>query len=252
MLLAMLPAASEASQGSTTLAISQGNVKAGDSCCCFCRPFARATINTALYIKENWGTILLLMSAWGIIIAGIGAMHGFKATALPLTLGLGCGFGFGILTGLLTVHVLDPRNDHHRMNTLWDLLNSGFYKLEANGTRPILLSVAIAVVLWAAGIIPTAMGVIVGTIMGGLITARIGYYGMDKPDPEVEELTEDPKKRAELLKQMQANYEDQLRKLNALEQRFNKLATKIPQTPLKAHSRSGTLTSPLPAPHEHK
>jgi hypothetical protein len=182
----------------------KAKVKSAGSCSCWCN----GARNTVRFIKENWPTIILLAVAWGGIIAGMGAMYGFKATALPLTVGLGCGVGCGVLIGLLTVHVLDPQNEHQGMNTLWDVVNVGFYKLEANGTRGILQAVVITVVLWAAGIFPTPMGVVFGVFMGNLVIVRIGFIDSQYIDPALEQLAEDPLKRAEILKKLAEGHDN--------------------------------------------
>lgn len=149
-------------------------------------PFIETAARTGRYIKTYWTTILALGIAWGIIIAGIGAMYGFNATALPFTMGMGIGFGVGIMTGILTVKILDPKNSHVNKegwahNTLWDLINAGLYQLDPNGTRMILLSVVVTVLLWAASFLPTPVGLLFGLLMGNKLATGIGYYGASPP-----------------------------------------------------------------------
>lgn len=154
--------------------------------CHIASPFVETAARLVRYIKQYWTTILALGIAWGIIVAGIGAMYGFNATALPFTIGISIGFGVGLMTGLLTVKVLDPKNQHVNeegwaYNTLWDLINAGLYQLDPNGTRMILLSVVVTVLLWAASYLPTPIGLLFGLLMGNKLATGAGFYGANPP-----------------------------------------------------------------------
>jgi hypothetical protein len=167
----------------TTLATTASNVK--DWTLSDANPVYKGMRLTSKFIVENWSTIIALGVAWGIIIAGIGAMHGFDAVALPFTIGIGVGCGFGLVTGYLTVTVLDPDNKRSRYNTLWNLINEGIFQLEAHGTRMILLSIAVTVLLWAAVSLPKPIGFFCGLLIGNQFATGAGFVETPPKNPWV-------------------------------------------------------------------
>jgi len=129
-----------------------------------------AAKKTAAFIKNNWKPLLSYVLAWGLIVSCTGLMYGFKAVALPLTIGIGCGLAFGIITGILTVKVFDPDGKI----TLWNLLNQMIERLDPNGTRQIVLAIAVTVLLAASIVFPYVMGAVFGIMIGNQISTKAG------------------------------------------------------------------------------
>ncbi len=153
------------------------------------------------FVRANWGRLLSYTVAWGIIFAGVGLMYGFKATAIPLSIGMGCGSAFGVLLGILSVTVFDSLAKEKGNNTLWCLINKGFNSLDSNGTRAILVSVCVTVVMAASVVFPYVLGIIFGIIVGNHLATKISYnvkvslghkveghldLGMNLKDPQVQ------------------------------------------------------------------
>jgi len=133
-------------------------------------PCASAAEKTISFVKNNWRPLVAYLFAWGIIITCTGLMYGFEAVALPLTIGLACGLVFGIITGILTVKVFDPSGQL----TIWNLLNQGIERLDPNGTRQIVLAVAVTVLLAAAVVFPYIIGAVLGHILGNQLATKTG------------------------------------------------------------------------------
>ena len=175
---------------------------------------ASATSKTALFIKRNWQQLLAYIFAWGFIVTCTGLMYGFEAVALPLTIGLGCGFGFGVITGILMVKVFDPDNKKFPgKNTLWDLLNLGIGKLDPNGTRQIVLAVAVTVMLAAAIVFPYVIGAVFGVFIGNQLATKAGHARDLGSDPlqakyEKEALKLKVRALSEQLKEIQSTLEN--------------------------------------------
>jgi hypothetical protein len=131
---------------------------------------ASAAEKTVTFIKNNWRPLVAYIFAWGLIITCTGLMYGFEAVALPLTIGLACGLVFGIITGILTVKVFDPSGEV----TIWNFLNQGIERLDPNGTRQIVLAVAITVLLAAAVVFPYVIGAVMGIILGNQLATKTG------------------------------------------------------------------------------
>ena len=137
-----------------------------------CQKSAEKTIG---FIKDNWRQLVAYVST--------GLMYGFQTVALPLTIGFACGIAFGLITGILTVKVFDPKGKI----TLWNLLNQGIEKLDPNGTRQIVLAVAITVLLAASVVFPYVMGALLGIFVGNQLATKAGSsqnLGRD-PDKDV-------------------------------------------------------------------
>jgi hypothetical protein len=129
-----------------------------------------AAEKTVTFVKNNWKPLMAYIFAWMVIITCTGLMYGFKAVALPLTIGLGCGLIFGVITGILAVEVFDPEGKI----TLWNLLNQVIEKLDPNGTRQIVLSVAVTVLLAASIVFPYVMGAVFGIFAGNQMATKAG------------------------------------------------------------------------------
>lgn len=130
----------------------------------------------ANYIENEWWKVLLYAIAWGVIIGGYGGLYGFDAVAYPLAIGMAGGFGVGIISGILTVTLFDPKQEATGRNTLWDLLNLGLIGLDEYGTRQIIMTVAVSVLLAAATVFPYAVGGLMGAVIGNQFATKIGEY----------------------------------------------------------------------------
>ncbi|WP_194844286.1 hypothetical protein [Candidatus Clavichlamydia salmonicola] len=137
--------------------------------------FIQTVLGIAEYIKHKWQKILVYLIAWALVISCTGALNGFQTTALPLALGLGIGFGVGIIAGMITGLAIDRKNKYAEKNTLWGLLTFGFYQLDVYGTRQILLSVLIAVLATAMGLIPQILGGFFGFCLGNSMAMQLIY-----------------------------------------------------------------------------
>lgn len=126
------------------------------------------------FIKKNWSQLITYAIAWSVIVSGVGLIYGFQATAIPLMIGLGCGVAFGMLLGILTVSVWDRSNRWDGQNTIWNFLNEKLSSLD-NGTRAIVISVCVTVVLAVTVVFPYVAGGVLGIIIGNHLTTKIGY-----------------------------------------------------------------------------
>lgn len=174
----------------------------------------RGAQKTARFVKENWETLLAYSFAWGVIITCTGMLYGFQAVAFPLTIGLGGGLGFGLVFGLLSGSFSDSF-------TPWNYLNTAIEHLDQNGTRQIVLAVAVTVVLAASVVFPYALGGVFGLFIAWQVAFKIANdqnLGSNKPYVDHETL----QKEATELKASQAAKEIEIADLNtrlsALEQ----------------------------------
>lgn len=133
----------------------------------------------AIFIKNNWQPLIAYLVAWGTIISCTGLMYGFQAVALPLSIGLGLGLAFGLIAGTLTV-CIRPSGEL----SLWNFLNHGIERLDPNGTRQIVLAVAVTVLLAAAVVFPYVIGAIIGIVVGHQVATKIGSGKNLGTDPE--------------------------------------------------------------------
>ncbi len=130
---------------------------------------------TKRFIRDNWNNLLAGILASIIVLTSNGILYGFQAVALPLTIGLGIGSGVGGIIGVLTSKIFDPDRDHDGKTTAWDLLNNNLIeRLDANGMRPVMLSISITVLLAASVIYPYALGGICGFLVGNQVVTKIG------------------------------------------------------------------------------
>ncbi len=137
---------------------------------------------TASFVKTHWRELVAYAFAWGIIITCTGLMYGFEAVALPLTIGITCGLFFGVLMGVIVVKVLDPSGT----KTPWNFLNEMIEKLDANGTKQIVLAVAVTVILAAAVVFPYVIGAVLGFMVGFQFAAKAGADQPEKDTPQQE------------------------------------------------------------------
>lgn len=159
----------------STLSYIEGKVKGAISY--VFSPLKEGVETIVLFIKNNWKQIIAFVLAWAVIIAGMGLMYGFSNVAWPLATGLGFGMGFGIIMGIVVAKCVKPSEEWKNKCTLWALINSGFNMLDPNGTRMLVLSVAITVVLAASVVFPTSCGVILGFIVGNHLATTIALRG---------------------------------------------------------------------------
>lgn len=124
---------------------------------------------TARFVKDNWKQLIGYILAWAVIITCTGLLYGFEGVALPLTIGLGCGIAFGIIAGILSVKSYDSEGKY----TLWNLLNQGIQGLDENGTRQIVSTVAVTVILAASVVFPYVMGAVFGLFIALQMTVKI-------------------------------------------------------------------------------
>lgn len=174
---------------------------------------ARAAGLTANFIQKNWKRILCYLVAWSVILICSGVLYGFQAVAFPLSIGFAIGCGLGGIMGILTTTVLDPENHHNGINTAWGFLNSGIEKLNQNGTRQIVLSISVTVLLAAAVIFPYALGGVLGFVAGDQLATKIGFQqdlGHDSHDEATR--TRRLESLQEQLSKLQEQIEDELRR----------------------------------------
>lgn len=135
-----------------------------------CTPLVNAATKTADFIEKNWHTILAYVFAWGVITVTIGAMYGFEAVSIPLTIGLLCGIGFGVVAGVLAVNSFDKTGEH----SPWNYLNKGIQQLDMYGTRQIVLAAVVTALLAASTVYPYLMGAVFGILIGYQIAIKAG------------------------------------------------------------------------------
>lgn len=163
---------------------------------------------TAAFVANNWKQLIGYIFAWGVIITCTGLLYGFQAVALPLTIGLGCGAAFGVIAGILSVNSFDPQGKY----TLWNLLNQGIDGLDQNGTRQIVLAVAVTVLLAASVVFPYVMGAVFGLFIALQVAVKIGSGQNLGRDLVIEEnarevLQSDLLQAQDLLKTLQERFE---------------------------------------------
>jgi hypothetical protein len=147
------------------------------------RNVATAAAHTARFVKNNWKQTIGYILAWSVVIVCSGALYGFQAVALPLTIGFAVGLGIGGITGMLTNKIFDPQDQYRGKNTIWDLLNFGIEQLDPNGTRQIVTAISVTVLLAASVIFPYALGGIFGLLVGNQVITKIGFNRDLGPDP---------------------------------------------------------------------
>ncbi len=173
---------------------------------------------TATFVKNNWRQLVGYLLTWGVIISCTGLLYGFKAVALPLTIGLGFGAAFGLIAGLLSVNSFDPEGKY----TLWNILNQGIEGLDQNGTKQIVLAVAVTVLLAASVVFPYVMGAVFGLFIALQVAVKIGSGQNLGHDPEKEENQRDV---------LQRGIEEMKTKLAQLESLANNLSPSSPGHP---------------------
>lgn len=197
---------------------------------------------TVAFVKRNWRQIISYFFAWGTIIACTGLMYGFQAVSLPLTIGMGCGVAFGLITGILTVKVFPSGRV-----TPWNLLNNGIGQLDPNGTRQIVLSVAVTVVLAASVVFPYVLGALFGIFIGIQIATKIGVNGDLGQDPDDDKSEKESLKRQ--MEEMQKKLVEMNIKLHNIESASEKekLALEMSQMFHKLHDMHGSLERSYPS-----
>lgn len=139
------------------------------------RKLATTVKNTVYYFKDNWKQLAASIVAWGLIVVLSGAMYGFSAVALPLTIGMGCGLGVGIVAGVLISYV-DRSNQHEKWNTAWAIAQSVIEYIEANGTKNLILGLMTAFTIAVMAISPYAAGSIFGLVIGNYFATKVAFY----------------------------------------------------------------------------
>lgn len=152
----------------------------------------------SLYLKgdkdtNNVKSLFFYIAAWGAIAVGFGLLHGFQATALPLTIGMAGGCALGIVVGIITVKSvpftednikrIDPKEleekgiqPHIDKYSLWGLTTIWLDSLDANGTKMIIQTVLVTVLMTFTPIFPVPAGVLIGGICGNFIAIQIVYW----------------------------------------------------------------------------
>ncbi len=148
---------------------------------------------TARFAKDNWRQLIGYILAWAVIITCTGLLYGFQGVALPLTIGLGCGTAFGVIAGILSVKSYDTEGKY----TLWNLLNQGIQGLDENGTRQIVSTVAVTVILAASVVFPHVMGAVFGLLIALQVTVKIATD---------QDLGRDPTKEKKSLETLQRDF----------------------------------------------
>jgi hypothetical protein len=148
---------------------------------------------TARFVKDNWRQLIGYILAWAVIVTCTGLLYGFQGVALPLTIGLGCGIAFGIIAGILSVKSYDTNGKY----TLWNLLNQGIQGLDENGTRQIVSTVAVTVILAASVVFPYVMGGLFGLLIALQMTVKIATD---------QDLGRDPTKEKQSLVKLQQDF----------------------------------------------
>lgn len=131
-----------------------------------------ATSKVCRFIKHNWHKLLVFCVAWGIVVAGVGLMYGFKHASLPLLKGFGYGLAFGVLTGIVTVKI-DKDDKYKNNNTFWSMINGAINTLDF-GTRGMVISVSGTVIAASTVIFPVAAGAAMATVIANHFTTKIG------------------------------------------------------------------------------
>lgn len=139
------------------------------------------------FFTANRDALLTYTLGWAALFTCLGLLYGFRPTVLPLAIGTGCGAGFGILLGVITYKFLTPNwvndrrahppagADPNMPPSLYGLMSHGIYKLDAHGTRWLLLTVMFTVILTFTKVFPLYMGIIAGVIAFNQLAVRILY-----------------------------------------------------------------------------
>jgi hypothetical protein len=158
-------ARAELAIGAAFTTVSQGVIAAGEA---IGSALSAAVDKIVTFVSNNWENLIKYTLAWGVIIACTGFLYGFEDVSLPLTIGMAGGAGLGILVGIASVNSYDPEGKY----TLWNILNNGIKSLDENGTRQIILSVAVTVLLAASVVFPYVMGSLFGLLIALQITVK--------------------------------------------------------------------------------
>lgn len=186
---------------------------------------AHAMVATAIrvkkFIKGSWQQLLIYAFAWAVIVCCFGALYGFDIVALPLTIGLGCGLGFGMLIGVVTANAFDKQGKY----TAWNGINYFLEKLDANGTRQLVLALAVTVVLAIATRFPYGGGAGIGIIAGNQLAVKIATEKNLGRDPNKKE---DYKEKYLELKKEHENFGKKFQKFEYLVQNNDIIEIKLP------------------------
>jgi MFS superfamily sulfate permease-like transporter len=167
-------------------------------------------VRTWEFVKNNWKPLITYLIAWAVVLTSTGLMYGFQAVALPLTIGLGCGLVVGVIAGILIVHVFDPNGK----TTFWNLVNQVIQRLDPNGTRQIVLSVVITVLLAACVVYPYVMGTFLGIFVGNQLATKIAAQ---------KNLGRDPKAETAEKERLQQNIESMRGEIDQLKSKMEKV-----------------------------
>lgn len=160
-------------------------------------PIVTGAQKTVGYVKYYWPNLVLFAAAWAVVVVGIGVTgmgtYDFSATALSLTIGLGAGLAAGILTGIFTHKLILHKNqkyteDEQSWHSLWGVINNAVWKLPEYSVRPLVVAVAVSVIIGVSVTFPTAIGVVIGLLIGNHLAVRIGYW--DGPPKNTKTWTE--------------------------------------------------------------
>ena len=146
------------------------------------RALSKAGKNAAAFIKKYWPQLIAYIVAWGLIVTCTGLLYGFKAVALPLTIGIGCGLAFGVIVGILTTKSFDKKGKY----SLWNILDGLINRVKDPGTRQIVSSVAVTVILAAAVVFPHALGAIFGILIANQLAVQACIFKPPPPLPQLE------------------------------------------------------------------
>lgn len=164
-------------------------------------PLSSAASKTSKYVSENRYSLLAYAIGWGMLFACLGYLYGFRTTALPLLIGAGCGAAVGILLGIIIYKAkgadwvdnrkksADPDVNPDMPPSVWGVVSEGVYKLDAHGTRWLLLTVVFAVVLTFTKVFPLPMGALGGFLAANQLTVKIAYQMKTKTEKELQQET---------------------------------------------------------------
>jgi len=125
------------------------------------------------FLKKNGAPLVLYTVAWLIIIGGMWVLKG-RLNAIHVAIGIGCGAALGTIGSFFTVAVFDKRNQL-QANTLWNILNLALHWLGEHGTRPMLISICVTVLLAASGHFPYAVGGGIGCLIANHLMTKVFY-----------------------------------------------------------------------------
>lgn len=189
------------------------------------------------FIKNEWPKLLIYIAAWALIIGGYGGLYGFESTALPLSVGMTVGMIIGIGIGVATITLFGDDPEYAGKNTIWGLLDSAVNELDEYGTRQIVLTVAVTVILAASTVFPHVMGGIFGLVIGNHLVATINDYPSEEQTSESTSSSSSEQSLNDLVRE-QFGGESTVTLSTLLED--NKLVTivKIKNTPDKSNSET--------------